>query len=348
MSSDAAATEPQSYLEAHRYDGAAIQHDRPTASCRARSSHVTWPSCVTYGATASSPPRSSSSGGPDDRPGQGNAGSASSSTPASSSGFVRSRAGDRSRGRTSSEKKVTACSSTTASSTRLRYLRRTIYEYGRVLHELQLNAWVLAYRRLAGDALVAWEGETDIDPPTSAKRGQLRLEGHWSAKGIRRSAGQARPSRRRARAGGPRRPPADPPDRIRPHPASRQELRQVPPLRRLPELVVLGNRLRRSRGGAVRRVRLPGRGPTPRVHGVRRSRADGPPLASEHPPRPVRVRRAPARSSSQRKSTRTRKALEARRVPAAPKGHIARDESVRRVRIAGVAPARSSRVPTAT
>jgi hypothetical protein len=25
----------------------------------------------------------------------------------------------------------------------VRYLRRTIYEYGRVLHELQLNAWVL-------------------------------------------------------------------------------------------------------------------------------------------------------------------------------------------------------------
>lgn len=66
-----------------------------------------------------------------------------------------------------------------------RYLRRTIYEYGRVLHDLQLNAWVLAYRRVAGDALRGWEGETDIDPPTAAKRGQPRLHGDWSVKGLR-------------------------------------------------------------------------------------------------------------------------------------------------------------------
>lgn len=65
-----------------------------------------------------------------------------------------------------------------------RYTSRSVYDYSRVLHELQLNAWVLAYRRIAGTALLAWEGEIDIDPPTAAKRGQLRLAGDWSAKGL--------------------------------------------------------------------------------------------------------------------------------------------------------------------
>lgn len=32
--------------------------------------------------------------------------------------------------------------------------------------------------------LLSWEGETDIDPPPAAKRGQLHLEGDWSAKGL--------------------------------------------------------------------------------------------------------------------------------------------------------------------
>jgi hypothetical protein len=65
-----------------------------------------------------------------------------------------------------------------------RYVARGVYDYSRVLHELQLNSWVLAYRRVAGPALLAWQGETDIDPPTAAKRGQLRLDGDWSAKGL--------------------------------------------------------------------------------------------------------------------------------------------------------------------
>src|SRR5215207_4731570 len=65
-----------------------------------------------------------------------------------------------------------------------RYVARGVYDYSRVLHELQLNAWVLAYRRAAGPALLGWKGETDIDPPIGAKRGQLRLDGDWSAKGL--------------------------------------------------------------------------------------------------------------------------------------------------------------------
>jgi hypothetical protein len=65
-----------------------------------------------------------------------------------------------------------------------RYVSRGVYDYSRVLHELQLNSWVLAYRRAASPALLAWEGETDVDPPTAAKRGRLRLDGDWSAKGL--------------------------------------------------------------------------------------------------------------------------------------------------------------------
>jgi hypothetical protein len=33
-----------------------------------------------------------------------------------------------------------------------RFARRVVYDYGHVLHEVQLNAWVLAYRRAAGEA----------------------------------------------------------------------------------------------------------------------------------------------------------------------------------------------------
>lgn len=66
-----------------------------------------------------------------------------------------------------------------------RFAPRRVYDYGHVLHELQLNAWVLAYRRALGSALVSWEGETDIEPPAEARRGPPRLAGDWSAKGLR-------------------------------------------------------------------------------------------------------------------------------------------------------------------
>src|SRR3954447_7201666 len=39
-----------------------------------------------------------------------------------------------------------------------RYLHRSVYDYGSVLHEIQLNAWVLAYRRALGPLLLSWEG----------------------------------------------------------------------------------------------------------------------------------------------------------------------------------------------
>ena len=43
-----------------------------------------------------------------------------------------------------------------------RYRAREIYDYGHVLHEIQLNAWVLAYRRAVGGAFSSWAGETAL------------------------------------------------------------------------------------------------------------------------------------------------------------------------------------------
>jgi hypothetical protein len=70
---------------------------------------------------------------------------------------------------------------------RERFLRREVYDYGHVLHDLQLNAWVLAYRRAAGDAFLSWEGETHIEPPREARAQQevLRLDKYWSAEHLR-------------------------------------------------------------------------------------------------------------------------------------------------------------------
>jgi hypothetical protein len=64
---------------------------------------------------------------------------------------------------------------------------REVYDYGHVLHELQLNAWVLAYRRAAGDLLLSWEGETHIEPPREARaqQGVLRVGDYWSAESLR-------------------------------------------------------------------------------------------------------------------------------------------------------------------
>jgi Replication-relaxation len=66
-----------------------------------------------------------------------------------------------------------------------RYYQRAIYDYGRVLHELQLNAWVLALRRVVGDALEGWNGELDIAPPPGARRAQLDLDDDWSVEDLK-------------------------------------------------------------------------------------------------------------------------------------------------------------------
>jgi hypothetical protein len=65
-----------------------------------------------------------------------------------------------------------------------RFRRRVIYDYGHVLHDLQLNAWVLACQRALGQALVSWGGEIDVKPPRGT-RPQLRLGDNWTAEGLR-------------------------------------------------------------------------------------------------------------------------------------------------------------------
>ncbi len=66
-----------------------------------------------------------------------------------------------------------------------RYYQRAIYDYGHVLHELQLNAWVLALRRTAGDALVAWNGEQDINPPAGMRRSRHDGGDDWSVEDLK-------------------------------------------------------------------------------------------------------------------------------------------------------------------
>jgi Replication-relaxation len=68
---------------------------------------------------------------------------------------------------------------------RQRYERRDIYDYTYVLHDLHLNSWVLAYRRLLKDALLEWDGETAIEPPQAARNAQLRLDDNWSVEGLK-------------------------------------------------------------------------------------------------------------------------------------------------------------------
>ena len=68
---------------------------------------------------------------------------------------------------------------------RERFTPRAVYDYGHVLHELQLNAWVLAVRRTLGPALLSWDGETHIQPPRNARHTQLRVHDDWSAEDLR-------------------------------------------------------------------------------------------------------------------------------------------------------------------
>jgi hypothetical protein len=70
---------------------------------------------------------------------------------------------------------------------RERFAPREVFDYGHVLHELQLNAWILAYRAEAGESFISWEGETHIEPPREARarQGVLGVGDYWSAEGLR-------------------------------------------------------------------------------------------------------------------------------------------------------------------
>lgn len=69
-----------------------------------------------------------------------------------------------------------------------RFTPRAVYDYGHILHEIQLNAWVLAYRRHAGPERVRWEGEVDLRPPANH-----RASDGWKVDGLRAAARPVRP-----------------------------------------------------------------------------------------------------------------------------------------------------------
>lgn len=70
-----------------------------------------------------------------------------------------------------------------------RYRPRVVHEFGHVLHDLQLNAWVLAYCRQPGVRFLSWEGERTIEaPPTTRdEREEPRWlpAGEWTVEGLR-------------------------------------------------------------------------------------------------------------------------------------------------------------------
>ena len=247
---------PASYLEAHRYDGAAIQHDRRDAivPCALQPRDVAIVRDV-WRYKFLTAPQLLELWWPDGvRPGRRPPPAASSSDAGYLDRFRPYRAPRNGLfpGPTTSARRATACCSTPASSRdRQRYRHRPIYDYGHVLHELQLNAWVLAYRRALGDgsARLGRRDRRSSRPPRPAPRARALRRRLVTPKASRRPRARpvcpdavARDRRRRAR----RAQPADP-HRVRPHPPPRQELREVPPLRRLPDLVVAPHAARRPR-----------------------------------------------------------------------------------------------------
>jgi Replication-relaxation len=67
-----------------------------------------------------------------------------------------------------------------------RFTRRSVYDYRFALHDLQLNAWAIAYRALAADRFLAWHGEDEalLDPP-EATSSHPRVEGPGRVDGLR-------------------------------------------------------------------------------------------------------------------------------------------------------------------
>ncbi len=70
-----------------------------------------------------------------------------------------------------------------------RYRPHVVHEFGHVLHDLQLNAWVIAYRRQPRIRFLSWEGERTIEPPPTTKdeRAEPRWlpGGGWTVHGLR-------------------------------------------------------------------------------------------------------------------------------------------------------------------
>jgi hypothetical protein len=69
---------------------------------------------------------------------------------------------------------------------RERFNPRRVYDYGHVLHEIQVNAWALAYRRATRQAFLSWDRETAIVPETDVRSPEgVRLDDDWPPEGLR-------------------------------------------------------------------------------------------------------------------------------------------------------------------
>ena len=135
---------------------------------------------------------------------------------------------------------------------------------------------------LLGAALSPGTARPTSTPPPSASDAQLRLDDDWSAEGLRDPRARLlRPDAVLEIERGDGDGTQHLPRRVRPHPPRRQELRQVPPLRRLPVLVVAPHAHTPTSTTPVRGLRLPRRAPARAVHGRRRPRAHRPPLAPQ-------------------------------------------------------------------
>ena len=188
-----------------------------------------------------------------------------------------------------------------------RYKPRDVYDYSYVLHDLQLNSWVLAYRRLLGER-PARLGRRDRHHPApdrapSPAAPRRQLERRRAA----RPAAAPRRARRRAR------------DRPTTATAARALFlieydrtsrvdKNYEKFRRYDAFLTWWWRhthLRRPRRAALRAVRLPGRGPPRQVPRRRRPRTHRPPLAPRRTPPTSTNTSAAAASSSATNATPT-------------------------------------------
>jgi hypothetical protein len=186
-SSDIPAIEPASYVDAHRYDGAAIHHDRPTrtVSCALQPRDVALLRDLWRYKVLTAPqllelwwPARSARAGQRRLRRLFDAGYLERFRPITRRGsFPWTYHLGHDGHRLLQQHGIIAPGQ--------RFAPRRVYDYGHVLHDLQLNAWVLAYRRVLGSALLMWEGETDIEPPRHLQQAHLGLEGDWTARGLR-------------------------------------------------------------------------------------------------------------------------------------------------------------------
>jgi Replication-relaxation len=180
--------DPPSYLEAHRYDGVAIQHDRVEVlvPCAVPPRDVAIVRDVWRYKFLTAPQlRALWWPGRTERAGQHRlrklvrAGYLERFRPISRKGsfpwtYKLGHGGHR------------LLQSVGAIGARERFNDRIIYDYGHILHEIQLNAWVLAYGAALGPELLEWEGETHIEPPPEiCRKPVLHLEDDWSVEGLR-------------------------------------------------------------------------------------------------------------------------------------------------------------------